>query len=370
MELENELFNPYEAVEELTGGNSIRYETELCWVPTRHRAWHSSRKKYTSDGSGVIKRSPKPFLASFVFFNILVGGTGFVAEAKKMAVIWDTKSAMPTNVNKGLLAKLRELAPDLNVTLYRELKDMEEAKKIFHQCESSMNGIVFLRCSGAQFLSKIEPKVPCFAGACNNPVEIGVVKNLNAPEGMVTGVTYFIPYETRFRDIKSLFPNVKSLALLVEKEHPSGPIEQAGTREQCQKLGIAYNEVVASDLKELLEGTKSLGEVDLLVLTNTKVVMDHVGSLLMIANPARIPMFSYADMPVKAGAVAGIAADDLKFRAMLAQSVVDVVIHGKPVSQVPVRLDPQPKLTVNEGMMRGLGLQFPEAILTGAEIVR
>ena len=317
-----------------------------------------------------MKRSSKLIITIFVFLSILMSATGFVAEAKEIAVIWDTKSAMPTNVNMGLLAKLRELAPDLKITLYRELKDMEEAKKIFHQCESSVDGIVFLRSSGAQFLSTIQPKVPCFIGACNSPVEIGAVKNLNAPEGMVTGVTYFIPYETRFRIIKSLFPNVRSLALLVEKGHPSGPIEQAGTREQCQRLGITYHEVVASDHTQLMEGTKSLGKIDLLILTNTRLVMDKVGSLLMITNPARIPMFSFADLPVKAGAVAGIAADDLKLGAMLAQSVVDVVVHGKPISQVPVKMDAQPKLTVNEGMMRGLGLQFPEAILKEAVIVR
>jgi putative tryptophan/tyrosine transport system substrate-binding protein len=317
-----------------------------------------------------MKRSSKLILVIFVLVNILVSGTGSVAQAKEIAVIWDTKSVMPTTVNMALLARLRELAPDLKVTLYRELRDMEEAKKVFHQCESSMNGIVFLRSSGAKYLSTIQPKVPCFIGACNNPAEIGVVKNLNTPEGMVTGVTYFIPYEQRFRIIRSLFPNVKSLGLLVERGHPSGPIEQAGTREQCQRLGIAYHEVVASDLKELLEGTKNLGKVDLFILTNTKLVMDHVGSLLTVTNPARIPMFSFADLPVKAGAVAGIAADDLKLGAMLAQSVVDVVVHGKPISQVPVKMDPAPKLTVNEGMMRGLGLKFPEAILQEAVIVR
>ena len=312
----------------------------------------------------------KRVLALVLFLNIIVGGPGFVAHAKEIAVIWDTKSAMVTTVNMGLLAKLRELAPELKINLYRELKDMEEAKKIFHQCESSMNGIVFLRSSGAKYLSTIQPKVPCFIGACNNPVEIGVVKNLNAPEGMVTGVTYSIPYEMRFRIIKSLFPNVKRLGLLVETGHPSGPIEQAGVRDQCQRLGIAYHEVVAPDLKQLLEGTKNLGKVDLLILTNTRVVMDNVASLLPIANPLRIPMFSFADKPVKSGAVAGIAADDLKLGAMLAQSVVDVVINGKPISQVPVKIDPEPKLTVNEGMMRGLGLQFPEAILKEAVIVR
>jgi putative ABC transport system substrate-binding protein len=316
-----------------------------------------------------MKRSLRLILTLFVLHALLFGFR-VAADAKEIAVIWDTKSTMVNTLTMGLLSKLRELAPDLKVTLYRELKDMEQAKRIFQVCESSVDGIVFLRSSGAQHLSTIKPKVPCFIGACNNPVEIGVVKNLNSPEGMVTGVTYFIPYETRFRIIKGLFPGVKSLGLLVENGHPGGPIDQAGTREQCQKLGIAYNEVVASDLKQLLDGTKNLGKTDLLILTSTRLVMDNVGNLLMIANPLRIPIFSFADIPVKAGAVAGIAADDLKLGTMLADSVVDVIIRGKPVSQVPVKIDPQPKLTVNEGMMKSLGLQFSEASLKDAVIIR
>ena len=55
----------------------------------------------------------KRVLALFLFLNIIVGGPGLVAHAKEIAVIWDTKSAMVTTVNMGLLAKLRELAPDL-----------------------------------------------------------------------------------------------------------------------------------------------------------------------------------------------------------------------------------------------------------------
>ena len=41
-----------------------------------------------------MKRSSKLILALVVFFNIVVGGTGTVAEAKEIAVIWDTKSAI------------------------------------------------------------------------------------------------------------------------------------------------------------------------------------------------------------------------------------------------------------------------------------
>lgn len=293
-----------------------------------------------------------------------------VASAKEVAVIWDTKSAMPSNVAMGFLPKVRQLAPDLKIQLHRELRNMEEAKRVFEECEPKVDGIVFLRSSGAQYLSKITPKVPCFVGACNNPAELGVIKNLNAPEGMVTGVTYFIPYEKRFNIIMSLFPNVKSLALLVEKGHPSGPVEQAGTREECRRRGIAYKEVVASNLTELVRGTESLGKVDLIIVTNTRLVMDHVTNLLPMTNATKTPIFSFADKPVHSGAVAGVAADDMKLGAMLADSVVDVVVRDKPIAQVPVKMDPEPKITINEGMMRSLGLHFPESILKTAVILQ
>jgi len=305
-----------------------------------------------------------------LFASLGVFGTA-AADQKEIAVIWEGKSRMTTNVAMGLLPGLRQLAPDLKVTLYRELKDMPAAENVFRECEPRVDGIVFLRSSGAQFLAKADPKVPCFVGGCNNPAELGTIKNLNAPEGKITGVTYFIPYEKRFEIIRSLFPNTKRIGLLAEKGHASTPIEQQGAREQCDRLGITYNEVIASNLKELLDGTRQLsGRVDLFIITSTRLVMDNIVNLLPVLNPAKIPTFSFAEEPVKAGAVAGVAADDAKLGKFLAESVVDVVVKGKPVSQVPVKTDPDPRISINETMMNSLGLKFPDAVLKKAELVR
>jgi putative ABC transport system substrate-binding protein len=320
-------------------------------------------------GMGVEMKRRFAIIFVFLGFVCLMGNTA-ISEAKEIAVIWDTKSAMVNELMMGFLANIRHLAPDLKITQYRERANMEEAKKVFQEYESKVDGIVFLRSSGAEYLATVTPKVPCFIGACNNPVDLGVIKNLSAPEGMVTGVTYFIPYQERFNIVRRLLPNVKSVALLVEKGHPSGPIEQAGTREECKRLGISYKEVVASKLQELLDETRKLGAVDLIILTNTRLVMDNVTNLLAITNPSKIPIFSYADKPVKSGALAGIAADDLKLGGLLAESVVDVIVKNKPISQVSVKLDPKPKLTINQGMMKSLGLNFPETILKEATLVQ
>ena len=318
-----------------------------------------------------MKRFVLLLLVLPVFAGIPTGARNADAATTYVAIIWEGKSEMTNRTAMGFLAKVRTLAPDLEVKQYRQLKNMQEAEQAFRESENTMNGIVFLRSSGAQFLATVDPKVPCFVGGCNNPAELGVIKNLNAPEGKITGVTYFIPYEKRFDIIKSLFPSVRAVAILVEQGHPSGLIEAQGTREQCKRLGINYEEVVATNLNTLLEGTKRVApKVDLIIISNTRLAMDNVTNLLPILHPTKTPMFSFADAPVRSGAVAGVAADDIKLGGFLAESVVDVLIKGRPISQVPVKMDPDPKISINEPMMKSLGLNFPDAILKKAELIQ
>ncbi len=316
----------------------------------------------------------KRFIISFVlafFGGVLASMPTAYGAAKSIAIIWEGRSEMTNRTAMGFLAKIRTLAPELEVKQSRQLKDMQQAEQAFRESEKNMDGIVFLRSTGAQFLATVDPKVPCFVGGCNNPAELGVIKNLNAPEGKITGVTYFIPYEKRFEIIKTLFPSVKSLAILLEQGHPSGLIEAQGTREQCQRLGINYQEVSAGNLNSLLEETKRIApKVDIIIISNTRLAMDNINNLMPILNPMKIPMFSFADAPVASGAVAGIAADDLKLGGLLAESVVDVVVKGKPISQVPVKMDTDPKIHINGAMMKSLGLNFPETILKKAQIIQ
>ncbi len=293
------------------------------------------------------------------------------AATKEVAVIWEGRAEMANRVAMGFLARVRTLAPELEIKQYRQLKSIQEAEQVFRECENKMDGIVFLRSSGAQFLAKIDPKVPCFVGGCNNPVELGVIKNLRAPEGKVTGVTYWIPYVQRFEIITRLFPNTRKVALLVEKGHAGGLIEAQGTREQCKRIGIEYNEVVASDLTTLLDGVKNLaGKVDLILIPANRLISDNIVNLLPILKVTKTPTFSFADAPVKSGAVAGVAADDIKLGEFLAESVVDVVIGRKPISQVPVKMDLNPRISINQSMMKDLGLKFPEEIMKDAEIIK
>ena len=157
---------------------------------------------------------------------------------------------------------------------------------------------------------------------------------------------------------------------MLQKDHPVTEIEGPATREQCKKLGLEYHEIVPKDRRELSEAVALLADkVDLIIISNCVVAFDNVTAILPEANKRRVPIFSYEAKAVQRGAVAGIAASDEKLGRLLADSVVDVVVKGKPIAEVPVKMDPAPRFLVNAKMLRSLGLTFPEHIMEKAELI-
>lgn len=293
------------------------------------------------------------------------------AEQKRVTLMWVGKASMPNDVMLGFLRKRKEIAPDLEVILKRELDDMKEAERLFKEAEETMNGVIFLRSNGAQFLAKANPRIPCFVGATNSPVELGVVKNMDAPEGNITGVTYDIPYEKRFQIIRTLFPNIKSVALITEKGHPGGVVDEKATAAECQRLGIRYHDVARATVDELVEGIQNLaGKVDLFILANNKLALDNATKFARISLGSKTPLFGYSERPVRNGAVAALVARNDFLGSLLAESVVDVVVKGKPISKVPVKTDPEPEIVINEVVMNSLGINFPATVMQKAKIIK
>ena len=90
---------------------------------------------------------------------------------------------------------------------------------------------------------------------------------------------------------------------------------------------------------------------------------------VIIENNSETPLFSYAAKGVAKGAAGGVIADDHKLGGMLADSLVDVIINGKKVSEVPVKIDDEPVLMVNIKAITRYDLDFPASLLNVAEII-
>ena len=311
------------------------------------------------------------FMVCLIAFTGLTSAVSAKDKDKKIAVMWVGKSGMSKRMYIALKGYINEAAPEIHVDVFGNLKNLEKASELFNKFQSEYDAVVWFRGSGVKFLASAKPTIPTFVGACNNPKLLGAIKNLNAPEGMITGVTYFIPYQTRFDFIKQLFPRVRKVVLVAQRGHPSAPIDIEGTKRECEKRGIEYREVQGSTLEELTSEVKKIaGEVDLVILAENRLVQDATVNLLPITNKSGTPMFSYSEKPTKSGAVAGVVSRDTKRAKWLGDSIVDVLIRGKSIREVPVKMDDEPRLVINKSMADLHGIEVPEALVSKTQIVK
>ena len=290
------------------------------------------------------------------------------ACAVEIGVAWAGKSGMAGRVTEGFALGMSELAPDIKIEYRKELATIEELAQVAEKWGKEKGGMVLLRSNAAEWLGKNAPSIPTFIGSCNHPSQLGAVNNLQAPEGNITGVTYYLPVESQFEIFRAILPDLNSVLLLLEEGHPSSMIDQAGTKAVCEKFGIRYDEVLCASREDAIQAVNRFKDkVSTIIIGNEAINIDNGANIVKAAG--NTPVLSYTSKPVKVGALGGFVADDGKLGYMLAESVVDVLVKGKAVKDVPVKVDPQPKFYINAVTAEALKVEIPYQILETATVI-
>lgn len=300
---------------------------------------------------------------------LLISGAATSSHAIKIGIVWMGPSSMTERIQAGFIEDLKKMVPDADIeTQHVEgIQDYESFEKIVRRFEKEKDGMLLLRSNSSQWLSENKTSIPTFIGATNNPAVIGSVKNLAEPEGNVTGVTYYLPHETQFEVFKMLIPNLKSILLLLQKGHASTIVDRQGTVEACRNLKIEYNEVESAKIEESVKMIEEMRDrVSAIIIGTNNINVDGADVILKAAKD--LPVFAYSDKPVKNGALAGLVTNDRKRATLLAESVYDVLVNGKPIKQVPVKTDPEPKFLVNATTAERLKVEITPELLRYATI--
>ena len=294
--------------------------------------------------------------------------TGPAWAETPVGLAWVGKSGMAQRVTAGLEKGLAEFGQDIKLESKPELASLDDLAKLIGQWAETKKGQVILRSNGAKWLGANPPAIPSFIGGCNHPSQLGAVKNLDAPEGNITGVTYYLPVDNQFETFKAILPEMKTVLLLCEKGHPSSQIDIKGTKDVCAGLGLELSITeIASKEEAVAAAQAGAGKVSAIVLGNQAKLIDNAKDI--VAGAGKTPVFSYSSIPVKEGALGGFVADDQKLGYLLAQSVVQVLLKGKAVKDVPVKVDPQPKFFINAKAVERLGVEVPYNIIEAATVI-
>lgn len=303
----------------------------------------------------------------------IAASTGLSAAddtAKQVGVVWNTTSSKVDATFATFAKTLGEKAPSIQLEVKGKLKSMAEVGKYIDEWQTTKHAVVVLRSQCASYLVDHAPKIPTFTGVTNDPVELGIIKDPKAPEGLITGTTYAIPAAAQVGAMQRLVPGLKAIGLLLMEGHPGAAIDRAGTEAACKAAGLGCEVRLVKSKDALAVATKELKDagVGMIALGTQNLVFDNAATVAQIAGA--LPIYSFSEKPIQTKhALAGLVADDGWLGERLAEQVIAVLMQGKKTSELPVVYDPKPRLLLNKGKAAEQGIALSPEVLAGAQVI-
>ncbi len=335
---------------------------------------------------------------SLLLLNLSYSGA-VIAEAEsggsRHLMILDSQAGAPyADIRAAMLQSLADsgyrMGENLEVTSHTIGNDVASGVGLLNAALESPPDVVFAGGTVATIAAHevlLGTNLPVVFAGTTDPVGIGVIDDFNQPpKANITGVSYPVPVEARFRFIRHLMPQAHRLALIYA-DMPQSRSYNAWIRELLQReelfrdlevkflpvplaLGEHGDMQMARQAAHLVQEVE--GEVDLFVAPN-----DQLGAreefARQIESSSHKPLIGLVrdDVMAEWGALATIYPLHDHIGKMAAAMVRDV-LDGRPISEIEPQRPSRFGYAVNLRLARKHGVKVPVGILqmAGRNIVK
>jgi putative ABC transport system substrate-binding protein len=214
--------------------------------------------------------------------------------------------------------------------------------------------------------------IPVLFAISGDPVELGLVKSLARPGGNFTGST-FLSLDLagkRVDLLRDIFPQLRTLAVLSNTDHPGERSEWRTTQQAAQALGIDPIYVPFFGARELDNALSVAGNAraDAILVFPEGTTMVHRARIAQFAVEQRLPsMFGWSEY-CDAGGLLSYGANQRATYFRLA-TYADRILRGENPADLPVEQPTRFELVVNLKTAKALRIDVATSILLRADKV-
>jgi putative tryptophan/tyrosine transport system substrate-binding protein len=216
------------------------------------------------------------------------------------------------------------------------------------------------------------PTIPIVFAVAGDPVQLGVVANLNRPGGNVTGVSFFSSTITpkRLGLLHELVPKATVLSLLANPSNASGEAEVREAKAATSLLGcklLVAKATNAADIETAFAELVQQGAGAILVAGDAFFINRHDQIVTLAARHA-IPAIYNLREYTQAGGLMSYGADILDIYHQ-AGVYAGRILRGVKPADLPIMLPTKFPLVINLKTAKALGLTVPPSLLAVADEV-
>lgn len=212
--------------------------------------------------------------------------------------------------------------------------------------------------------------IPIVAMVSNDPVQEGLVANLNRPGANVTGLTmiYDELAGKLLELLKETIPSMSRCGVLWNPDHADPEFRQ--TQKTATSLGVRLQSLEIRRASDFDAAFKAAVEVraEGLIVVSSRVLFQQRKEIAQFARTSRIPMAGGWGDWTKDGFLLtyGPNVADVMRRVAI---YVDKILRGARPGELPVERPTRFELVVNMKTAKALGIKIPQSILVQADKV-
>ena len=325
----------------------------------------------------------KALIGTLATLALLVAGVLFVSQRQETSsssedkvvkigilqfVTHDALDEIERGIEDGLADAGYE-GSNVELTVLNAEADQSKIQTMSKKLVDDGNDVVIgIATPAAQGLSSATSDIPVIMGAISDPVGAKLVKNLDKPEGNVTGLSNHVPHAQTVELIQTITPDAKTIGVLYASSEDNSVSQVKEFTQYAEEAGLTVVEYAVPSTNEITTTMSVMtGKVDAIFVPQDNTIASAFPTVVTAANAAKIPVYSSVDTMVKQGSIASVAQSQYDLGLETAKIAVKI-LAGKKVSEVPVKVVDTGVPTVNLKAAKELGITIPDSLLEEADI--
>jgi len=317
---------------------------------------------------GALKK-----VATFFCLTLLTALTSQAAPEKNITVGILQIVAHPAldKSQQGIIDGHKKKYPKINITVKIAQGNILNATMISQKFVSDgVDVIAVLGTTAAQVAAKNAQSThtPIVFASITDPLGAKLVKSLDKPGGLVTGVSNYTEQRPQLAYFKEILPNIKTLGFIYNPGEANSVALLEPTTKAAKNLGIRIIPAAVTKTTEVSLATQKLvaNGIDGIFINNDNTALSAFDVIAQITERHKVPLFvSDTDM-VKQGALAALGPDQYSLGLQCAEMLADV-LEGKNPATMPVQFPAKKERYLNVKMAQKIGVDLTKELLKNSD---
>lgn len=299
------------------------------------------------------------------------GGSASAAGTNEQSKVcinkYVTVSVVDEEVN-GFRDALEEAGIDADVNLQSAEGDAGTNQTISKQfVDDGCDLIVAATTPGAQAAAAATSDIPIVFLGVSNPVDAGLIDDLRAPGGNVTGAADPLPIEAELDAMIEILPDTEKVGLIWTSGDSAGELHVDRARDHIEELGLEPVEAPITSSGDGTQAALSLIErVDAIQLPCDAQTLAAVPAIVAAADREKVPVFGCSGEAVDGGAILAGSYNYVELGELAASLAVKILNGEAEPGELAVAVPEVNGFDLNTTKAKELGLTVPKELLDQA----